>query len=119
MNNTANNKLIAEFMGAKDGNPVGSKKTMINVPDFFSKRTTSTHYLTDLKYNERWDWLKPVINKIKGLEKDWPMATDGVCSLLLTVDINTAYNEVVTFVKWYTSQAAARQGEAEPKQKTA
>lgn len=61
MNTIENNKLIAEFMGAKEytGDLEGQ---------FYG--TTFPHgYDTtmNLKYNTSWDWLMPVIEKIENL----------------------------------------------------
>ena len=55
-------------------------------------------------YKTSWNWLMPVIEKIKGLEKDYPIATDNVLSLRICEPIETVFNEVVNFIKWYNDQ---------------
>ena len=98
-----NNKLIAEFMGAEP-----DKKT------FF--RTGEEVYF----YHTSWDWLMPVVEKIRGLEEGMLveridiMPNDGVAihyshpPKMIVVDtskgvdtLDATYQAVVEFIKTY------------------
>lgn len=59
MRSVEENKLIAEFMGAKVKNCSGI--SIIEFPD------KSTCNLSDLKYHLSWDWLMPVIEKVESI----------------------------------------------------
>ena len=58
-----NNKLIAEFMGAK---MVVENYNGINIIEFPDK---STKDLRELKYHLSWDWLMQVVEKIENLQE--------------------------------------------------
>tara|TARA_R100000773_G_C4155981_1_gene75937 strand:+ start:271 stop:510 length:240 start_codon:yes stop_codon:yes gene_type:complete len=75
-----NNKLIAEFMnhGFHDG------------------RHRS---FDELKYNESWDWLMPVISKVETVGRGW--FPHELHTSLMKNDIDNAYNSVVEFIKQY------------------
>jgi len=78
------NKLIAEFMGV----------------DYVDVDT----YLEDnkeLQYHTSWDWLMPVLDKIKEmrcLPDDHDESFSWVCK---SSDIEAEYNAVVEFIKQY------------------
>ena len=98
-----NNKLIAEFMGAEP-----DKKTFL--------RTGEEVYF----YHTSWDWLMPVVEKIRGLEEGMLveridiMPNDGVAihyshpPKMIVVDtskgvdtLDATYQAVVEFIKTY------------------
>ena len=60
------NKLIAEFMGNKDA----------------------------VNYKTSWDWLIPVVHKIKEIDLDFDVLESGL-------SIDQTYIEVVEFIKQY------------------
>lgn len=87
-----NNKLIAEFMDVK------LAKNMNNKTNYFP---------SELEYHYSWDWLMPVIRKIRGTEEfnnqrvipsDW--GDTEMIEGLYTQDINKAYLGVVKHLKW-------------------
>ena len=58
------NKLIAEFMGYK----VVDKPKVVNGENFFEyidENGKYTYCNSLLRYNDQWDWLMPVIEKIE------------------------------------------------------
>jgi hypothetical protein len=125
-----NNKLIAEFTGAKeqefiDGsiglsfwNPNGSGR-LGKYPD-----GSTSKYDDELKYHFSWDWLMPVVEKIEKFRfKDEIDTTDAIQNYaflrtlqrnqarinrfsLFTGDtkIDAVWKAVVEFIKWYNRQ---------------
>jgi len=43
----------------------------------------------------------PVVKKVKGMERDYPLATDGALTLFVWEDIKIVFKAVVEFIKWY------------------
>jgi len=116
------NKLIAEFMGyqyfpynSETANKIihGWRKPTkghIKISGWYLCRTSK-----DLQYCSSWDWLKPVIDKIKYMQhdpKEMFMGTTlersvsftNVTALLITVNNVFAFNQVVKFIEWYNQQ---------------
>lgn len=118
------NRLIAIWMGAKIGNPVGRTEVLINVPDFYSDRTTSTHATKDLQYHKRWDWLMSVVDKIEAIhhvyEGDYInvrisqgyVQIEGTRTRIFRntsiegSKIRATWLAIVDFIKWYNSKPA-------------
>ena len=68
MNTIENNKMIAEFMGLE----------MLNDLQIKTPKDGGI-FLSELKYHTSWDWLMPVIKKIKLMGVDletWRMITN-------------------------------------------
>jgi hypothetical protein len=63
MNTQNGNKLIAIFMGAIEVDPIGNLERNIS----FKHPVNGLHCYneTGLKYDRSWDWLMPVVEKIK------------------------------------------------------
>lgn len=98
MNTIKNNKIIAEFMGYKKNTP--SK-------DFFQHPIDKNRFdrIEFLSYHTEWNWLMEVISKINEIEEvyeieEFLVIRDEVC----TGRIETTYNSVVEFIKWYNKQ---------------
>jgi len=95
-----NNKLIAEFMGYQ----VVDSPKVINGENFFEyldKNGVYTYCESLLRYNDKWDWLMPVVEKIFGLA-----VADENIELFYDVqthipDKTATYNAVVEFIKTY------------------
>ena len=65
MNTEQNNRLIAEFMGAKPCKQHPNNQLFLTIKD---NKNPSLQYWHLLKYHKSWDWLMPVIDKIESLD---------------------------------------------------
>ena len=90
------NKLIAEFMG-------------INVGEYTSypEEFITQYAVVDLQYHESWDWLMPVVEKIKDMGCEVVM-TNGACTISAIgyharsfgkSRRDATYNAVIEFIK--------------------
>jgi hypothetical protein len=101
-----NNKLIAEFMGAKfvrEGNYLFC--------DNLGLRTSPS--MKELKYHKSWDWLMSVIKKIWNIAFEDDELTlafeeefqiDYTMDEFINNDIESIYQRVVDYIKWYNEQ---------------
>lgn len=99
------NRLIAEFMGAK---MIVEDYHGINIMEFPDKRTFD---LFGLKYNTSWDWLIPVIKQIRGIINTGLTIDEydlkcGYSERLnpYDYDINSVHKGVVEFIKWFNQR---------------
>lgn len=122
METTENNRLIAEFMGAKLGNGTDTFPIVyINVPSGLAGLCTQTPEM--MKYHSDWNWLMEVVEKIESLKNNesyilydvviFPDAVlienrEGEEIILInkskgtfTTKIEAVYNAVVEFITWY------------------
>lgn len=96
------NKLIAEFMGIHE----------IMHDEYseydFADNTLDVVHQDELKYHLSWNWLMPVIEKIKILvmeddsdelynSEEW----DNITHTLVQIEIKSVYQAVVEFIKEY------------------
>jgi len=102
MKNLESNKLIAEFMCMKQG----SKKYNLMFHGLVVIDRTKTSCAADeLRFNISWDWLMPVA--LKCVESAENMQADEWVSSIQTSvasyksTIESAYKEVIEFIKWY------------------
>jgi hypothetical protein len=73
------------------------------IPFFMNNVVLSKDYHN---YRESWDWIMPVVNKIKGLYNDWEYSEDkdrwnAVDLSIQTGEVFKVYLAVVEFIKWY------------------
>lgn len=119
MNTTENNKLIAEFMGRTktfdivDNDTYRGEVTLSKglteeqieheISHFEDRYSvTSIAIEENLQYNNSWDWLMPVIKKIKlmGVDLDtWKMITNPS-----DYEIENVHNQVVQFINQLNNQ---------------
>jgi hypothetical protein len=66
--------------------------------------TYSVHRLNELQYQTCWDWLMPVIKKIKGLNLVEYTAVDEIDFYLSGVSLEHTHSAVVRFIKWYNEE---------------
>lgn len=119
------NELIAEFMRFEIIAENQIVKGVI-IPDRVWKRSPEVGFpyyggfrSEQMRFNESWDWLMPVVEKIADLHNakfeydvdkiakgDWPKDNDymEVIALPLATPIKEAYEKVVEFIKWYNEQ---------------
>tara|TARA_R110002012_G_scaffold279315_1_gene467297 strand:+ start:237 stop:539 length:303 start_codon:yes stop_codon:yes gene_type:complete len=93
------NKLIAEFMGAKPLVLGGSTEyEMYGVIDCIEDGVNEKHYFIDdeMRFHSSWDWLMPVVEKIEQIH-------EGVPKQLIHVSLfstrQEVYQAVVEFIK--------------------
>lgn len=103
------NKLIAEFMGYKEGFP--------HKIDRYGYEQTVEGYridyddvaIEDLEFHSDWNWLMPVIRKIIGYcinESEKAFLSNEYTSILETIPlaiIEDSFKVVVEFIKWYNT----------------
>jgi len=107
------NEFIAQFMGVHRKN---GRVYVAGRCGFVEK-----YYPNQLKYNNNWDWLMPVVEKIDRLNFRTSIAWKGHASkdanivviserdYTMIVDVShgskigAVYNAVVEFIKWYNS----------------
>lgn len=109
---TENNKLIAEFMGVIDEN------NTLHCPDGM---TITPYHDSEIRYDESWDWLMPVVEKIESIkgEDHYRYVVEisgGGCKILsgsdsqVITDIwgeekqTAVYLAVLVFIKWYKNR---------------
>lgn len=100
------NKLIAEFMGVKMHN-----ETHIEVvTNAFGTGTSTIH---PIEYHSSFDWLMPVVDKIRDMheingiaieEADLESADCHLLSLTIFASLDTVFHEVVQFITWFNTQ---------------
>jgi hypothetical protein len=115
MNTIEQNKLIAEFMGAR------KKKNAYFYDGILFPTGWNTCRPENMKYHSSWDWLMPVVEKIEGMDDfegdfdcHFEILRDG-CLILAwhgetlfenyeKTKIQATYNTVVQFIEWHNSQ---------------
>jgi len=97
------NKLIAEFMGYK----VVDKPKVVNGENFFEYIDENGNYTycnSLLRYNDQWDWLMPVVNKIEDYLADNVGKVGYFDECLNSNDLEVRYQAVVEFIKTYKNK---------------
>ena len=107
METTENNKLIAEFMGAKEVRKDNFK---------FPNRTGLPLQIGTIKYHSDWNWLMAVVDKIKSmgyyidiLIGAWTIVqigkgNDKLFRFEKNKTIEAVYAACVEFIEWYNQQ---------------
>lgn len=92
-----NNPIIAEFMGVRVTHNHGNQEI-----DHYYFEDGAIKSVIDLKYDESWDWLIPVLGRILDVidnhnldMEDYYKVVDGI------PDLDATYEEVINFIKKY------------------
>lgn len=95
---TAQNELIALFMGAK--------LVTANLFDYKTTNNAPTEHSSvqwnspNMKYHKDWSWLMPVVKKTANIKGFFDVENDLNC-LRIHADIENVYNACVSFIKYY------------------
>lgn len=92
--NTENNKLIAEFL-TEQGGLVKLREDVYSTVDNFDMPDDSL-ILSDMPFNNSWDWLMPVVEKIESFNEGVPQQ---MIDLSLYSTIDEVYSGVIDFLK--------------------
>lgn len=98
MQNIENNALIAEFMGWKEMTHTKSKNWMLSETIDGIEYAKKESSLANMRFNYSWDWLMPVVQKIKACGA---MHSGFLYNCLINATLEKTYNDVVGFIKWY------------------
>jgi len=105
--NTENNRLIAEFMGAKETKVEGLQNPM------YYPINGKSEYSHKLKYHSDWNWIMGVVDMVESLGYDFNILTPTVIEIwsgegehLIAVNgagnkIDATYKAIIEFIKWY------------------
>lgn len=95
------NRLLAEFMGWKI---TGTQ--FRNIPDNYKDPNDSDNILSidDFEYHSSWDWLMPVVQKIKATDTGLDVYSLYVEDSLRTANIKEVYEAVIDFIKNYNEK---------------
>ena len=98
MNTIESNKLIAKFMGLGDNQPY---QLWEHIRSNAGGEETSLYFDNNLRYNSSYDWLMPVVHKIKQLGESENVYSVEFEKLKLTDPIERIYKVVIEFIQWY------------------
>ena len=101
------NKLIAEFMGAKPLVLGGSTEyEMYGVLDCIEDGVDEKHYYIDdeMRFHESWDWLMPVVESCFERLDARDTSADEIKRQLLVCNMSGVYDAVVEFINQYNNE---------------
>lgn len=98
------NKAIAEFMGAT---PCKLMVKSIGEMDGYECDEWKLA-IDEIEYHTSWDWLHPVIDKIKDISLselvyEKHISEIDVLNLYITTPIKNVWEQVIYFIQWYKS----------------
>lgn len=67
-------------------------------------RCGKRHHEEQLCFHSDWNWLMEAVEFIKNFEKYYPLATDKVCSLMITSKIEEVFVTVSDFASFYNKK---------------
>ena len=96
------NKLIAEFMQAK--NEISDVYYLPEFGHYFNSygqiEWNECFRSNELKYHTSWDWLMPVVERIANV-KGFHNIKANLLDLKITANISDVYSAVISFIEWY------------------
>lgn len=97
------NKLIAMFMGAKK--MVIKNKLYLNGEPLFTIYDVPGHgsRVDDFKYHLSWDWLMPVVMRIRDMRIDDFTKKKPLMQFVARLEFVNIYKETVEFIKWHNA----------------
>ena len=95
------NKLIADF--------TGNKSFFTDEETFAIGKEREQHPfryddISETKFHSSWDWLMPAVKKIQQLKIAEFTNKKPVMAAIMDVEIESLWNSVVVFIKWYNQQ---------------
>ena len=109
----AGNNLLADFMGATF-NIETLNKGEIWLPQHgvCKYKTVELGKGKILEYHKSWNWLMPVVQKIKSIDESefnyhvnnmtkFRLQKESLLSMTIDTDLLTLYSQIVDFIKWY------------------
>ena len=120
MKTTEKNRLIAQFMGCEPTPDALDRSVLayyigdviINADNSKNENDENVFHPEDMQFHTDWNWLMPVIRKIEELGNDVLITTNYIQISFdegeqfividdLNIKIDSVYNAVVEFIKWY------------------
>lgn len=100
------NKLIGVFLGAEriDDDEDNFPDGYYWQPNTWEKPLSLPYLAEDWEFHSNWNWIMPVISRIKNMECDEYTLIDNIDYALTNVDIYHAFVSVVEYVEWYSKQ---------------
>ena len=101
--NTENNRIIAEFLGATQNN--GVEYEMYGIIQNIEDELTEKHFFfaSEMLFDKDWNWLMEAVKEINNTGKSGGIKY-ALFNALGNADLETAYIEVVGFIKWHNEQ---------------
>tara|TARA_R110002167_G_C12417721_1_gene628550 strand:+ start:345 stop:656 length:312 start_codon:yes stop_codon:yes gene_type:complete len=101
-----NNKLIAEFMGYNYDKCIASteKSTPLDMQGEYLTPDGDSVSESELEFHESWDWLMPVLKKIKLQIHPNNMGMWRKVTQPIGYDIHEVHQEAVEFIKRYSNE---------------
>lgn len=110
-----NNGLIAKFMGQKK-----NKNGKYDIPkhpyEYHWMGNSYDYFPENMRYDQSWDWLMPVVKKIKDIAEEFEYDTfnysafesifdiDMTCSDFMNNNIEGIYERCTEFIEWYNKE---------------
>ena len=123
MENTENNRLIAEFMEFPTKTDAVDDRVLAyyigdiikNADNSKNENEKDVFHPEDMQFHTDWNWLMKVIRKIEELGNDVLITTNYIQISFdegeqfividdLNIKIDSVYNAVVEFIKWYNEK---------------
>src|SRR6187402_1695153 len=100
---TENNKIIAEFIGAKLSLYNTKNYELYGVLECINDGEDEQHFfnLKEMKFPSDWNWLIEVIKECYTKEHHQNSYYEAIYYALADLNIEAVYNACLEFIKWY------------------